>query len=308
VSDFKPIPNAGPAQPLACEQCETLLADALDGVLSAADQATFDRHIRECAACSAMMSDAQRGGAWLEMLRFPRPEPSTELLDRILAQTSGSTSTATEIPRPIPATVPSSVPTRPATATILPFRTRIASSFTHILREPRLAMTAAMAFFSVALTLSMTRVQLKDIRFSQLSPSSLERTFFSANAAVVRYYDNLSVVAELQSRVRGLQSDSNSDADITPQLPTTPAPQPNATPVEPKNDQHNQHDQQSAPKQPSPGAGTSHRQLPNTDSTRSKLVSPTRREPEGTTTLSVLLPNELHPALQDFSQQHKDQA
>jgi hypothetical protein len=302
VSDFKPIPNAGPTQPLACEQCETLLADALDGVLSAADQATFDRHIRECTACNAMMSDAQRGAAWLEMLRFPRPEPSAALLDRILAQTSGHASTAIEIPKPIPAAAPSIVPTRPATATILPFRTRIASSFSHILHEPRLAMTAAMAFFSVALTLSMTGVQLKDIRLSQLSPANLERAFFSANAAVVRYYDNLSVVAELQSRVRGLQSDSNSDTDITPQLPTTPAPQPNATPAEPGNDQ------QPAPKQPSPGAGTSHRELPNTDSTRSKLTSPARREPAGTTSLSVLLPSELHPAQQDFSQQHKDQA
>jgi hypothetical protein len=307
VSDFKPIPNAGPAQPLSCEQCETLLADALDGVLSAADQAIFDRHIRECAACNAMMADAQRGAAWLEMLRFPRPEPSAELLDRILAQTSGHASPAIEIPKPIPAS-PSIVPTRTATATILPFRTRIASSFTHILHEPRLAMTAAMAFFSVALTLSMTGVQLKDIRLSQLSPANLERAFFSANAAVVRYYDNLSVVAELQSRVRGLQSDSNSDADITPQLPTTPTPRPNATPVEPKNHQHDQNDQQPAQKQPNPGTGTSHRELPNTDSTRSKLTSPTRREPAGTTSLSVLLPSELHPAQQDFSHQHKDQA
>ena len=307
MSDFKPISNAGPTQPLACEQCETLLADALDGILSAADQATFDRHIRECAACSTMMSDAQRGAAWLEMLRFPRPEPSAELLDRILAQTSGHASSAIEIPRPIPVTSPNVIPVQPSAAKILPFRTRIASSFTHILHEPRLAMTAAMAFFSVALTLSMTGVQLKDIRLSQLSPANLERAFFSANAAVVRYYDNLSVVAELQSRVRGLQSDSNSDADITPQLPTTPAPQPNATPVERKNDQNNQHDQQPAPKQPSPGTGTSHRELPNTDSTRSKLTSPAKREPAGTTSLGVLLPSELHPAQQDFSQ-HKDQA
>ncbi len=166
-------------------------------------------------------------------------------------------------------------------------------------------MTAAMAFFSVALTLSMTGVQLKDIRLSQLSPSSIERAFFSANAAVVRYYDNLSVVAELQSRVRGLQSDSNSDTDVAPQPPAAPTPQPNAAPAEPKN---HQNDQQPTPKQPSPGAGTSHRELPNTDSTRSKLTSPSKREPAGTTSLSVLLPSELRPAQQDFSQQHKDQA
>jgi hypothetical protein len=305
VSDFKPISNAGPAQPLSCDQCETLLADALDGVLSAEDQATFDRHIRECAACSAMMSDAQRGAAWLEMLRSPRPEPSAELLDRILAQTSGhaSASTSIEIPKPILVASPS-VPVRTSNTNVIPFRSRIASSFTHILHEPRLAMTAAMAFFSVALTLSMTGVQLKDIRLSQLSPANLERTFFSANAAVVRYYDNLSVVAELQSRVRGLQSDSNSDADTTPQ-PAAPASQPNATPVEPKSNQ------QPTQKQPSPGAGTSRRELPDANSTqtRSKLLSPAKREPAGTTSLTMLLPNELHPYQQGSSQQNnKDQA
>jgi Putative zinc-finger len=306
VSDFNPISNVGPAQPLSCEQCEVLLADALDGVLAGAEQGAFDRHIRECAECAAMMADAQRGAAWLEMLRSPRPEPSAELLDRILAQTSGQASASMKIVRPVVVASPSVVPVH--ASNVLSFRSRVATTLRvggmmHVLREPRLAMTAAMAFFSVALTLSMTGVQLKDISLSQLRPSNIERTFFSANAAVIRYYDNLTVVAELESRVRGLQSDSDADA---PQLPATPVSQPTTTPAEHKGDQ------QPVQKQPEPGAGTSQREIPHEDSTgtRSKVVRPATREAAGTTDtawLSEVLPNEISPATPGSSQ-NKDQA
>ena len=73
-----------------CAQCEAMLADALDGTLSAADQELFDTHMAECGPCSQMLADARRGAALLEMLRTPAPEPPAALLERILAQTSGA--------------------------------------------------------------------------------------------------------------------------------------------------------------------------------------------------------------------------
>ena len=72
-----------------CIACEEMLADALDQTLAEPDQAWFDRHIAGCVDCSGMVADAQRGAAWLELLKTPRPEPSAHLMDRILAQTSG---------------------------------------------------------------------------------------------------------------------------------------------------------------------------------------------------------------------------
>ena len=66
-----------------CRHCETMLADALDGTLSPTDQAIFDVHMAHCGPCSQMLADARRGAAWLEMLRDPRPEPTTALLERI---------------------------------------------------------------------------------------------------------------------------------------------------------------------------------------------------------------------------------
>jgi len=247
-----------------CVQCEAMLADALDGALSASSQAIFDIHMAHCGPCAQMLADARRGAAWLEMLRDPRPEPPAELLDKILAQTSGalifgnpalaSQSFASQagigtaprpalVPAPIygaPAPYMPSVPQFGATASgrILPFRTRMvsavrASAFGQIVLQPRLAMTAAMAFFSIALTLDLTGVRLQDLHASDLRPSSLKRDFYSANARVVQYYEGLRVVYELESRVHDLQSASGNDSpagaeaapqDLSPASPSDSSP------------------------------------------------------------------------------------
>ena len=92
------------------------------------------------------------------------------------------------------------------------------------LLQPRLAMTAAMAFFSIALTLNLTGVRFSELRASDLRPSSLKRSFYEANAHVVRYYDNLRVVYELESRVHDLQRASDSDSDSVTPAPATASP------------------------------------------------------------------------------------
>ena len=227
------LPQFGSAKPANtggsqhCAKCEAMLADVLDGTLSAADQAMFDQHLASCASCSLMLADARRGADWLEMLRTPMPEPSAALLERILAKTSGtipaSTHTLSFMPAPSFTGAEgagqlggiSGVPVR--SATVLPFRSRVAAAF-HIktisqtMLQPRLAMTAAMAFFSIGLTLNLTGVKLNELHANDLKPSSVKRSFYHANGAVVRYVDNLRAVYELESRVRDLQRSSDSDA------------------------------------------------------------------------------------------------
>ena len=82
-----------PSSP-ACGQWETLLADALDGMLRAEDEATFSGHMAGCAACTALFEEARRGREWLEFLSV-EPEVPGGLLDKILAQTGpGQTAAA----------------------------------------------------------------------------------------------------------------------------------------------------------------------------------------------------------------------
>jgi hypothetical protein len=207
-----------------CAQCEAMLADALDGTLSPEDQALFDTHMAICGPCSEMLADAQRGAAWLEMLRDPRPEPPAELLERILAQTSGLA--VGHVSAPAPAAESAFILEPGPRGVIVPFRQRFAeglrkSSFFHGLLQPRLAMTAAMAFFSIALTMNLTGVRLTGLRPGDLKPSNIKQGFYSANARVVRYYEGLRVVYELESRVHDLESES--DASTTDTRKTAPA-------------------------------------------------------------------------------------
>jgi hypothetical protein len=264
-----------------------MLADALDGTLSVEEQAVFDLHLVSCSTCSAMLADARRGADWLEMLKSPRPEPSAALLERILAQTCdaetssqpqlvpGKERSARSLWQPstllghsgqVPAAAMRSAGGY-ASGNVLPFRSRIAASFHlrslgHTLLQPRLAMTAAMAFFSIALTLNITGVRVSDLSLSNLRPSVIKRNIYEANAHVLRYYDNLKVVYELESRVRDLQRTSSNDATYTlPSNQSAPAAQ---------QDKQQQNDQQPgtskpATKQarPKPGPGSSRRETPD---------------------------------------------
>ncbi len=187
-----------------------MLADALDESLGESEQAWFDGHVRSCAACSEMLADARRGAAWLEMLKTPRPEPSARLMEKILAETSGATTGETSYqPQMVPAAAPVFMP-GVTPANVLAFRPRVArlSSWSRPWFEPRLAMTAAMAFFSIALTLNLTGVQLDRVHVSALKPANMKHTYYAAEAEATRYYDNLRVVRVMESRVDDLKAAS----------------------------------------------------------------------------------------------------
>ena len=70
----------------ACGQWETVLAEALDGLLKPADEAAFSAHMAVCPACTALFEEARRGREWLEFLS-PEPEVPAGLLEKILART-----------------------------------------------------------------------------------------------------------------------------------------------------------------------------------------------------------------------------
>ena len=196
-----------------CLACEEMLADAVDQTLSPADQAWFDQHISTCADCSTMVADAQRGAAWLDMLKLPRPEPSALLLERIIAQTSEASQASDQIFAPIVIGQPANLPTpTPQRSNVLRFLPHV-SKWTNPNFEPRLALTAAMAFFSIALTLNLAGVRLDQIRAANLSPSSLKHTFYEAEAGAVRNYDNLRVVRVVESRVDTLRATDSSATD-----------------------------------------------------------------------------------------------
>ncbi|HXS76969.1 MAG TPA: zf-HC2 domain-containing protein [Terracidiphilus sp.] len=196
MADRGNIPNSP-----ACGQWETLLADALDGLLRPEDEATFSSHMGGCAACTALFEEARQGREWLELLS-PEPEVPEGLLDKILAQTGPGHTSEYKL------ATAGNVVSMPIPAWQKPGMMGRIRRFA----EPRLLMTAAMAFFSIALTLNMTGVRLTDFRLSNLRPSAvrsfMERRLTMASTPIIRYYDHLRLVYEVESRVKEMRRNS----------------------------------------------------------------------------------------------------
>jgi hypothetical protein len=209
---------------LRCDEWENLIADALDGTLSAADAAAFARHHGECALCAQMLKETQQGKAWIEYLAV-EPELPVDLLEKILDRTSGrpvpgeETGVVAGAPLPV-----RPVPARPAWHRVLPLVRQVARQAF----EPRLMMTAAMAFFSIALTLNLTGIKLTEVRPADLRPSrvraTLTRQYYSTNEQVMKYYENLRLVYEMEARVRELRRSTEAEP--------SPRPSPNQTPTQ----------------------------------------------------------------------------
>jgi hypothetical protein len=205
-----------PSSP-ACGQWETLLADALDGLLKPEDEVTFSAHMATCAACTALFEEARRGREWLEFLS-PEPEVPEGLLDRILAQTGPGQVAGYGL-------VPGSSNVVPIPQ---PWQRPGFIGQVRRFAEPRLLMTAAMAFFSIALTLNLTNVRLSSLRLSDLRPiavrSFVERRVMMASTPIIRYYDHLRFVYEVESRMRELRRTTESGGgDSNQQAPKRPA-------------------------------------------------------------------------------------
>jgi hypothetical protein len=185
-----------PSSP-ACGQWETLLADALDGLLKPEDEATFAAHMAACPACTALFEEARKGREWLEFLS-PDPEVPEGLLERILAQTGPGQVDGLAL-----VAGSNVVAITPAWQ-----RPGLVGSVRRF-AEPRLLMTAAMAFFSISLTLSLCGVHLSSLRLANLRPTAvrsfMERRLTMASTPIIRYYDHLRFVYEVESRMRELR-------------------------------------------------------------------------------------------------------
>lgn len=230
MTDWGKFEETSRTRPVECELCEAMCPDAVDGTLTDAERRVFDRHVAGCVSCAKELEEAQRGAAWLGMLKGHTPEPPAQLLAKILAETTGAESAAEAAAVVVPAVLPAALPLReqaPAWAlssvlrrTVGVFRVESWQKSFH----PRLAMTTAMAFFSIALTLSMTGVRLRDMRLSDFTPSALRRTAADASASAARSFQSMRVVYQVESRVSELRGEgplADRDLQYTERAPAS---------------------------------------------------------------------------------------
>jgi hypothetical protein len=179
---------------MQCNEFDLLLSDALDGVLTGAGLDRFQAHGRGCKACGPLLAEAEAGRNWLKGLT--EAEPPASLVTNILASTTG-------------------VDTQRLLATARSSQPRI-SWWEHVqasllepvwatVRQPRFAMSFGMAFFALSVGLTVAGVKPADLRQISLRPSAIRHTYYSTQARVVHYYENVRIVYEVESRVREIK-------------------------------------------------------------------------------------------------------
>jgi hypothetical protein len=179
---------------MQCHEFDGLLADALDGVLTGLQLDRFQTHARTCSACGPLFAEAEAGRNWLKDLT--EVEPPAGLVTSILASTTG-------------------VDTQRLRVNVSAMRSRAGwlehaqawvseatQPFWATIRQPQFAMSFGMAFFALSVALSVLGVKPADLRELSLRPAAIRHTYYNAQARVVRYYENIRFVYEVESRVR----------------------------------------------------------------------------------------------------------
>ena len=182
---------------MACSEFEALLADAIDNTIAAGSRTAFDEHGRSCRVCGPMLAEAMEG-MWM-VRGLAELEPPKNLVHNILAATSRKEATAEQI----------------AEEAKLGWMDRLRRSLKPQvggLVHSRFAMSFAMAFFSLSITLTLAGVRISDIRNIDMHPTALRKSvvlgFTQVEAKVTSYYENLRLVYQVQAKVRELKKNT----------------------------------------------------------------------------------------------------
>ena len=190
--------SQNPQNGMPCAEFEVLLTEAVEDQLSGSQMQAFRSHSQSCALCGPLFADAQAGHQSLRGL--PQLEPPAHLMHNILAATSEAAKAAKK-----------SAPTG-----WQQIRKQLAPAFAPVLApvyaqlmQPRIAGSIAMAFFSITLLLNITGIHVTDVKHLDLRPqaiqSNVKRSYVETTARVVKYYDSLRFVYEVESRLRDLK-------------------------------------------------------------------------------------------------------
>jgi hypothetical protein len=198
---------------IECTEFEALLSDALDGEgrlspgLTSKDRESFEAHRRVCAVCGPLFADVQAGQQWLRSLEVV--EPPVHLVHNILTATSGVVSRR--------------VQTATAGGRTTPFGERarewwdsVFAPVAAFVRQPRFGMAFGMIFFSFSLVLNLAGVKPSDVAKVDLRPTAWRHAYNEAQIKVVKYYDNVRFVYEIESKVRELKR-ANTPAEPGPE-------------------------------------------------------------------------------------------
>jgi len=168
---------------LSCAEFEILLCDAADGQLWGEAEAAFEGHRKECAGCREYAADIL--GAVEFMSRAAVVEPPKELITKILF----------DLP------VGQTAAGRAKTGLV-----GVLGRWFGPVLAPRMAMGMAMTVLSLSMLAQVFKMPVRQLKPSDLDPVkiwvSVDDQAHRAWNRAVKYYDNIRLVFEIQSRLQ----------------------------------------------------------------------------------------------------------
>ncbi len=188
---------------MTCAELEILLCDYADGTLPAAQRIALDNHLAGCSACTELAADVAGVAAFLE--RVPEVDPPAELLTRILHHAPAGAQ---------------------ASEDRKPWWRRLFGGWIEGVLQPRYAMGMAMTVLSLAMLARFAHIEPRPLRASDLDPVKAWQTVDDRTHRVwdraVKYYENLRLVIEIQSRLKEW-SDQEQTAEVAGGQPSAAA-------------------------------------------------------------------------------------
>lgn len=184
---------------MKCADFEVLLSDYIDGTATGEIRAAIEEHAGACAACGELLLDATQAVSFIE--RVEEVIPPHELITRLVYHAPHG-KLRDELER----------------------RSLVGRTFSRWLQpvlQPRFVMGMAMTILSFAMLGRCTGVQLQQIRPADLSPTkvwgNLEDKVYRGWDRTVKYYDNLRLVYEIESRIKDIRDQQSvTDVGTTP--------------------------------------------------------------------------------------------
>ena len=180
---------------MQCSEFDALLTEALDGTLAGAKLERFRGHAAVCPVCGPLFAEVDAGRRLLMSLQ--EVEPPARLMNNILAATSGLDTARLH--------AGAAQPGIPWIDSLRAWAAPVFNPFFGVVRQPRFAMSFGMAFFSVTMALNVAGIKLADLRHIDLRPSAISRGYHMTQGRVVKYYENIRFVYQIESKVREIK-------------------------------------------------------------------------------------------------------
>lgn len=189
---------------MTCTELEIVLCDYVDGTLHTADRTALENHLTGCAACKQLAEDVMGVTAFFE--RVSEAEPPAELLTRILHHAPIGRGAITE---------PS--PGDPAPSWVK----RLSGGLMHGWLQPRYVMGLAMTILSFSMLARFAHIEPRQLRPSDLDPvkvwQGIDDHSHRLYDRAMKYYDNLRLVIEIQSRLQEWNDQDTSQSGVAAQ-------------------------------------------------------------------------------------------